>query len=195
VDQLLAIIAEKPAASSVGLVGILCFAAWPLFRSRSMMLAIYLGNNLAFAAHYALLDHWTAAAMNGVMAAQTLAAIWIVRSPQLRWIYYALIPLLAALSLATWHGLPSFLAAMATAFSTIGRMQGNETIMRVLLLASTPFWAAHDLAVGSLPGLIADFLSMAIGTTRLCQRCPAIGAAAVSVANTVRRARGARLRT
>lgn len=44
VDQLLAIIAERPVASSVGLVGILCFAAWPLFRTRSMMLAIYLGN-------------------------------------------------------------------------------------------------------------------------------------------------------
>lgn len=35
--------------------------------------------------------------------------------------------------------------------------------VRVLLLASVPFWAAHDLAVGSLPGLIADLARIATG--------------------------------
>jgi hypothetical protein len=56
--------------------------------------------------------------------------------------------------------------------STIGRMQTNETALRVLLLASTPFWAAHDVVVGSLPGLIADLLSMATGAAMLL-RSPA----------------------
>ena len=54
----------------------------------------------------------------------------------------------------TWQGLPSFLAATAAPLSTIGRMQTNEVVLRILLLASTPFWAMHDLVVGSLPGLV-----------------------------------------
>jgi hypothetical protein len=46
-------------------------------------------------------------------------------------------------------------------------MQTNDVILRVLLLAATPFWAVHDLIVGSFPGLIADVLSMATGATML----------------------------
>ena len=74
---------------------------------------------------------------------------------------------MACATIATWQGLPSSLAAAATTLSIAGRMQGNETLLRVLLLASTPFWATHDLLVGSLPGLIADLMSMAIGAAML----------------------------
>jgi hypothetical protein len=62
---------------------------------------------------------------------------------------------------------PSFLAAAATTLSTIGRLQTNDVILRVLLLAATPFWAVHDLIVGSFFGLIADILCMATGATML----------------------------
>jgi len=166
-DQMLALAAGNPAAAVAGLAGMACLAAWPLFRQRSAMLVTYIGNNLAFVAHYALLEQWTAVSMNGLMGVQTVVAIWLVRWPRLRWVYYAFIPALAAASLVTWHGTPSFLAAAATTLSTIGRMQGKEVVLRMLLLASTPCWTAHDLMVGSLPGLVADLLSMAIGATML----------------------------
>ena len=126
-----------------------------------------IGNNLCFALHYALLGHWTAAAMNGLMSVQTVVAIMLVRQRRLRFAYYGLMPVLALASVATWQGVPSFLAAAATTLSTIGRMQTNDVILRVLLLAATPFWAVHDLIVGSFPGLIADVLSMATGATML----------------------------
>jgi hypothetical protein len=174
VEHMLAVTADNPIAAAAGLAAMACLAAWPLFRTRATMLIVYIGNNLGFAAHYALLDQWTAVAMNGAMAMQTVVAIGLVRWPSLRLGYYALMPAVAAISFATWQGLPSLLAAAATMLSTIGRMQGNETVFRGLLLASTPFWAAHDLLVGSLPGLIADLLSMAIGATMLLQRSPAI---------------------
>jgi inner membrane protein len=137
-----------------------------------MMLAVYIGNNLGFALHYALLDHWTAVAMNGLMGVQTVAAIGLVHHPRLRLAYLAFIPFMAGVTIATWQGLPSLLAAAATTLSTAGRMQGKETLLRVLLLAAMPFWAVHDLAVGSLPGLIADLLSMAIGAAMLLRRPP-----------------------
>ena len=134
------------------------------------MLTTYIGNNLAFAVHYGMLHHWTAVLMNGVMGVQTVAAIGLVRWAWLRWPYYALMPVLGAASLATWHGLPSYMAAAATALSTIGRMQRSDIVLRTLLLASTPFWTAHDLMVGSLPGLVADLLSMTIGAAMLLRR-------------------------
>lgn len=166
-DRMLAVMAENPAAAVAGVIAMVCFAAWPLFRARWTMLIAYIGNNLGFALHYALLGHWTAVAMNGLMSVQTLVALMIVHQPRLRWAYYALMPMSALASIVTWQGLPSFLSAAATSLSTMGRMQTNDTALRVLLLASTPFWAVHDLIVGSGPGLIADVLSMAIGATML----------------------------
>ena len=169
-EQMLAIAAGDSSAALAGFVGMTCLAAWPLFRTRSVMLAVYLGNNLGFGLHYALLDHWTAVAMNGLMAVQTVAAIGLVRYPRLKLAYFAIVPLMVCATISTWQGLPSSLAAAATALSIAGRMQGNETFLRGLLLASTPFWATHDLLVGSLPGLIADVISMAIGTVMLLRR-------------------------
>jgi Bacterial inner membrane protein. len=166
-ERMLAVMADNPVAAGAGLVAMVCLTVWPLFRARSAMLGTYVGNNLGFVAHYALLGHWTAAVMNGLMTVQTGVAIWLVRWPRLRWAYFALMPVLVGTSLATWEGLPSLLSLAATALSTLGGMQSNEIVLRGLLLSSTPFWAAHDLAVGSLPGLVADVLSMATGATML----------------------------
>ena len=176
-ERFLVVIADDPAAAVAGLAGMACLAAWPLFRRRSTMLTTYIGNNLAFAVHYGLLHHWTAVAMNGLMGVQTVAAIWLVRWPWLRWPYYALMPALGAASLVTWHGLPSVFAATATALSTLGRMQRNDIVLRTLLLASTPCWTAHDLMVGSLPGLVADLLSMTTGAAMLLHRLSSRSAA------------------
>jgi hypothetical protein len=169
-QRMLAVLAVNPAADGAGLVAMVCFIAWPLFQARWMMLIAYIGNNLCFALHYALLGHWTAVAMNGLMSVQTVVAIMLVRQPRLRWAYYALMPMLVLASVVTWQGVPSLLAAAATTLSTIGRMQTNDVILRALLLAATPFWAVHDLIVGSFPGLIADVLSMATGATMLLRQ-------------------------
>jgi Bacterial inner membrane protein len=172
-ERMFAVMADNPAAAVAGFIAMACFAAGPLFRARWTMLMTYIGNNLGFALHYALLGHLTAAAMNGLMSVQTVVAILLDRKPRLRWAYYALMPVLALASVATWQGPPSYLAAAATTLSTIGRMQTNDVVLRVFLLTSTPFWAVHDLLVGSAPGLIADVLSMATGSTMLLRHSPA----------------------
>ena len=169
-EPMFVVFAANPTATGAGLIGMVCLASWPIFRARWAMLTTYIGNNLAFVVHYALLGHWTAVAMNGLMGVQTVIAIMLVRHPKLRLAYYALMPGLAAVSLMTWQGLPSFLSAAATTLSTVGRMQTNETALRVILLTSTPFWMGHDLIVGSLPGLIADVLSMVTGAAMLLRR-------------------------
>jgi Bacterial inner membrane protein len=120
---MLTVTAGNPIATGAGLIAMACLVAWPLFHTRSTMLIVYIGNNLGFVVHYALLDQWTAVAMNAVMAVQTIVAIGLVRWPRLRLAYYALMLVVAGASLATWQGTPSFVAAAATTLSTIGRMQ------------------------------------------------------------------------
>jgi hypothetical protein len=66
-EQMLAVMASNPAAACAGLVAMACLGAWPLFRTRPVMLSVYVGNNLAFALHHGLLDHWTAVAMTSLM--------------------------------------------------------------------------------------------------------------------------------
>jgi hypothetical protein len=169
-EKMFAVIAGNPAAFTFGMMGMTCLAAWPLFSSRRTMLTAYIGNNLAFILHYGLLGCWTASTMNVLLAMQTLVAIRIDDNPRYRQLYYALMFVLAGLVFMTWDGLPSVFAATATAFSTLGRMQRHEIALRTLMLAAMPCWLAHDLIVSSLPGLSADILSIAIGTTMLLQR-------------------------
>jgi len=166
-ERMLAVMADDPAAALAGFVGMLCFAACPLFRGRGLLLLAYIGNNIGFALHYALLGHWTAVAMNGLMGVQTAFAIPLERAPQLRWAYYAVIPALALASVLTWQGLPSLLSVTATALSTLARLQTQERGLRLLLLASTPAWALHDVIVGSVPGLAADLVCFATGAIML----------------------------
>jgi hypothetical protein len=108
--------------------------------------------------------------MNGVLALQTVVAMYFFERPRLRWIYYLLMPVLAVGSLITWHGLSSLLAGLAAILSAIGRVQVNETYMRTCLLISAAIWLAHDFVVGSLPGLTADLLSMTTGAAVLLLR-------------------------
>jgi hypothetical protein len=168
-EKMLGLVIENPLAAGAGVVGMLCFAAYPAFRRRALLLATYLGNNIGFAMHYALLGEWTAAAMNLGLGAQTVAALGLERRPGLRWAYYALIPVLLWATVMTWHGWSSLLAATATALSTLGRVQRREVALRVLMLSSAVFWGAHDVVVGSLPGLIADVSCMATGAWMLLQ--------------------------
>src|SRR5215470_13330039 len=151
-ERMLTLIIERPVAACAGVFGMLCFAAYPLARGRSLLLT----NNLGFAAHYALLDQATAVTMNVMLGMQTLVALGLARWPRLRWTYYALIPVLVVASAMTWQGWLSLLSTTATALSTFGRMQANELALRLLMLASAPVWAAHDFLAGSLPGLLAD---------------------------------------
>ena len=169
-EQALLVTTLHPIAAYAGLVAMICYVAWPLCRTRPTMLATYIGNNLGFMVHYSLLGQWTAVAMNGVLAVQTVVAMHLAERPRLRWIYSLLMPVLAVGSLVTWHGLPSLLAGCAAVLSAIGRVQVNETHLRTWLLASAAIWLGHDFVVGSLPGLTADLLSMTTGAAVLLLR-------------------------
>ena len=173
-ERMLALMIESPVATGAGAIGMLCLAVYPMFRARSLLLVTYLGNSVGFAVHYALLGQATAMTMNIMAGAQTLVAIWLERWSGLRWVSYAFMPLLLWATAMTWHGRASLLSAAASALSALGRMQRNETALRVLWLASAPVWAAHSCG-GIAPGLVADVACIAIGAWMLLQHLRATG--------------------
>lgn len=171
-ERMLGLVIEHQVAACVGVFGMLCLAAYPLARNRSLLLTIYLGNNVGFAAHYALLGQATAVTMNLMLGVQTVVALGLARCPRLRWTYYALIPVLLVTAAITWQGWPSLLSTSATTLSIFGRIQANEFALRALMLASAPLWAAHDIWVGSLPGLLADLCCIVTGGWMLIKHAP-----------------------
>jgi Bacterial inner membrane protein len=81
-DRMFALAVDRPVAVCAGVVGIICLAAYPLARGRSRLLTTYLGNNLGFAARYALLGQATAVTMTLVLGVQTLVALGLARWPR-----------------------------------------------------------------------------------------------------------------
>ena len=68
------------------------------------------------------------------------------------------------------------LRSLKTVFLTLGRFQTDPLKMRWLLLAAAPFWLTHDLLIGSLPAVTADFATLAVGGWALMRESPALRA-------------------
>lgn len=157
------------AAWICALFGMACYAAWSVFRTRSMMLLIQLGALIGFSLHYALLGVATAAAVNALGAVQIAASLLLGTRPSLRWVGYALAAVMVAASVFTWQGVVSALAVTGMVLVAVGRVQTNADAMRLIVLASCPLWLAHDLVVES-PVAIADALSLAVGVGGIAWR-------------------------
>jgi signal transduction histidine kinase len=156
-----------PLAAFFGVVGMVCLMSWPLFRSRTGMLAAQLGIAVGLGLHYWLLGVRTAAVMQALSFAQIVAAIPLARRPGLRVLYLALVPVIAAAAALTWQGLPSFFSSAALSLITLARMQRDPRRLRILMLVAGPFWMTHDWMVGSLPAFSADLVSFSVGLWKL----------------------------
>lgn len=151
----------------LGLAGAVMNVVWPLFPGRRGMLLAQVGVSVFFAAHYYLTDAVTGAVMNVIAMTQALLAIPLGERPGFRVLYLATLPLIAGALYVSWSGLPSAFAAIGFAFVSLGRYQLSTIRFRVLLLIAVGPWAAHNVAVGSIPGLIADTCAFVTGALAL----------------------------
>jgi len=152
----------NPVAQGVGFAGTVGGALWPLFRGRSGMLLAQLATNLCFTAHYALLGAGTGAAMNLLSSLQVAAAIPLGTRPRFRIAYLAVLPLVAAALALTWNGLPSVFAALGMTLISVARYQTDVRLFRLAMAVALPCWFAHNLLVGSLPGMLSDATGLAL---------------------------------
>jgi hypothetical protein len=154
------ILSAHPEANLVGGVCVVLGFAWPLYKTRRSILLGQAGLHIAFTLHFFMLDALSATFMNLIGLAQVLAAIPLGKTPGFKYLYIAILPVIAAGAYLTWHGPSSAFIAVAFAFMSLARYQSDTLNMRVLMIATISFAAAHDYLVLSLPALSTDVLSM-----------------------------------
>lgn len=154
-------------ALAFGLAGAAMNIVWPLFGGRRGMLLGQVGVALFFSVHYALTDAVTGAIMNLLALVQALLAIPLGERPAFRIAYLATLPVIALVLVLSWAGPPSAFAAVGLALISLGRYQLSPIRFRACLLAAVLPWVAHNLAVGSIPGLIADACAFSTGALAL----------------------------
>jgi hypothetical protein len=157
-------------ANVLGAGGVLGNFAWPLFRRRESMLASQAVACAFFTAHFVMIGATTGAAMTTLAGLQALAAIPLGSRPGFRSLYLAILPVIGAAMVASWHGIPSLFAALGLALTSVGRYQLDPTHFRTLILLSIPAWSVHNVLTGSIPGLCSDALTLASGIWVLSRR-------------------------
>jgi hypothetical protein len=156
-----------PLAAAFGTAGLVCQLVWPMLRGRKAILSLQFGIGANYSLSYALMDAWSGAGVAALGATQTAVTIIAGDRPELRFLGVACLPTVAAISYATWCGLPSMLALAAVTLIMVGRMQHDTLRLRLLLLAASPFGMAYDIIVGATPALVGGIFSAAIALVAL----------------------------
>ncbi len=142
-----------------GAAGIGLGASWALFSRRSTVLACQATGAFAFALHFFLLGSLAGALMCLAGGAQSVAARLRLPRAVLLSFYAATLTLSAAIAFAASHGAATPCAVLGLACATIARIQQNTQRMRLIFLACTAAWTAHNILIGSLLGNVSDALT------------------------------------
>lgn len=160
-------IGDIPLAAVFGTAGLASQLTWPMLRTRNAILTLQFGMAASYATQYALMGAWSGATVCTIGATQTLIALAAGNRPWLRWLGLVFIPLVGAISVATWSGATSLFAMTACCLVMAGRMQRDTLRMRCFLLAASPFGIAYDLTVGAAPAFVGACVSACIGLAAL----------------------------
>ncbi|MGV2986583.1 YgjV family protein [Vibrio sp. E150_011] len=157
------------------LVGIaaLCDVISFQFKSRHKLLLTLFISALFIAAHFALLEEWTAACLLIVGACRYLAGIF-TSDPRMKWLFYSATLLGTAV---TFSGLTSILSCIGSLFHTKASFSHNDKIMRWLMVIGTVVWGIHDVIVGSPVAVLLDvlfILSSVVGYYRIHIKKPVL---------------------
>lgn len=155
-DAIFDILAAHPLANAIGAFAAVLGAAWPIFKTRTVMLWLHAVIHVAMCAHFFLLGALSGSLMNALGLGQTLAAIPLGTRPGFRKIYIAYLPLIAAGAVYTWDGYVSIFAAGGLALMSLARYQTDVMKFRVLMIAAICSWATYDTLVQSIPALTLD---------------------------------------
>ena len=156
------LIQEIPLAPVFGAAGLAGQIVWPMLKERRHILGAQLGIACCYATQYALMGQGTGMAVCLVGATQTTVALIAGDRPWLSRLGLVFIPLVIALAVATWSGVPTLLATCACTLIMLGRMQRDLLRMRGVMLCAAPFGIAYDLSVGAVPALIGAVLSLTL---------------------------------
>lgn len=152
-------------APAFGVAGLAGQVVGPVFRRREAMLTVQLGTASSYAACYALIGQQTATAVCLTGAIQTTVALLAGNRPWVARMGYGFLPVVLALGVMTYSGLPTLLAVTACCLIMAGRLQADTLRMRGVQLGAAPFGMAHDALVGAWPCLAGALVSFTVAAT------------------------------
>jgi len=157
------------AADVSGAVALGLLAVWPLLRGRRALVLGQAASSLVFGVHYALIGATTGAAVTVLSVVQALAALPRHRSVARVVVFGATLAALGGVCWFTWQGWPSACAAVGMLMAAAGRWHGSASGFRLGFAAAGVAWIVHDVATGSVYGLVADvacLASLGVGAVR-----------------------------
>lgn len=122
-------------------VAIICDLLSFQFKNRRQIIAFLMISCSLIAAHFLLLNHWTAASMAGLAALRFFVSYHTTSKTVMA------LFLLAALALAalTFEGVLSVLSCLGGLFGTIGSFCTEDRRLRQMLFLATSCWLLHNI--------------------------------------------------
>ncbi|MGD9946948.1 MAG: YgjV family protein [Desulfobulbus sp.] len=111
------------------------------FKNRQQILACLCCSCLLIAAHFALLDLWTAMGL-AFLAAIRMVASYLSTSKRVMLFFIGASLLVAGL---TFHGLLSVLSCLGAIFGTISSFCREDKQLRLVMMCATSLWLVHNI--------------------------------------------------
>ena len=135
------------------------------FKNRKHILHAIAGACFFMAAHFFLLEQWTATLLMSISCIRYLVSGYTFDR---RWMYFFL-TLAAAGTVWTYVGLVSILSFGATAVLTMAAFSKTDKRLRQITFIGAPLWIIHNIIVGSPSAIALEsffFLSNVVGYYR-----------------------------
>lgn len=154
-------------ATLFGFAGVAANLTWPLMKTRRALLPWQAAACALMLTHFELLGAHTGALIMLVAGVQALLAIPLGSSPGFKRIYLMSLLLTPLVCYFSWQGVQSVFSSLALAIVCIANFQLDQVRQRAMLITAIFAWVAHNLIVGSLPGLIFNALAFMVSAFML----------------------------
>lgn len=154
-------------ATVFGFAGVAANLVWPLMRNRSALLSWQVVACFLMLVHFELLAAHTGALIMFVAGVQAVLAIPLGRSPRFKFIYFGSLFLTPLVCYWSWQGPQSVFSSLALAIVCVANFQLNQLRQRALLITAIFAWVAHNIMVGSVPGLVSNTLAFCVSAYML----------------------------
>ncbi len=136
-------------------------------KKRDHILACLICSSLLLAIHFVLLSLWTAAAMALFAGIRYATSLY---SSDLR-LAALFLCCIAVITVVTWQGPISLLAACGTGIGTIAAFMKSDKRLRQLMFGAISCWLCHNIIVGSPGAVIVELVFMTSNITGYLRHC------------------------
>lgn len=147
------------AGQIAGFIALGLFIAGFANKDDRKLLLILIAANIAIVLQFALLESWVASAMTCIVILRIMLARKYHRNLH---IMVGLLVLTLLTALITWRDWSDAPALVAGLVGTIGMFAFKGSIMRWWLFCAAFFWVLSNIVAGSIGGILAESLVMAI---------------------------------